>query len=56
VRIQESVRGKDVYVIQSSSPPVNEGIMELLIMIDAIKHAKAGHITRCCRIILCTFG
>jgi ribose-phosphate pyrophosphokinase len=45
VRIQESVRGKDVYVIQSSSPPVNEGIMELLIMIDAIKHAKADHIT-----------
>lgn len=45
VRIQESVRGKDVYVVQSSSPPVNEYIMELLIMIDAIKHAKADSIT-----------
>ena len=45
VRILESVRGKDVYVVQSSSPPVNEYIMELLIIIDAIKHAKAEHIT-----------
>ncbi len=45
VRILESVRGKDVYIVQSSSPPVNEYIMELLILIDAIKHAKADHIT-----------
>jgi ribose-phosphate pyrophosphokinase len=45
VRILESVRGKDVYIVQSSSPPVNEYFMELLIMIDAIKHAKAEHIT-----------
>ncbi|MDD5674856.1 MAG: ribose-phosphate pyrophosphokinase [Chitinivibrionales bacterium] len=45
VCILESVRGKDVYVIQSSCPPVNEGIMEMLIMIDAIKHAKAERIT-----------
>ncbi len=45
VRILESVRGKDVYVIQSSCSPVNENIMELLIMIDAIKHAKADSIT-----------
>ena len=45
VRILESVRGKDVYIVQSSSPPVNEYIMELLIMIDAIKHAKAQSIT-----------
>jgi ribose-phosphate pyrophosphokinase len=45
VRILESVRGKDVYIVQSSSPPVNEYLMELLIMIDAIKHAKADHIT-----------
>jgi ribose-phosphate pyrophosphokinase len=45
VRILESVRGKDVYVVQSSCPPVNENIMELLIMIDAIKHAKAESIT-----------
>jgi ribose-phosphate pyrophosphokinase len=45
VRILESVRGKDVYVVQSSCPPVNENIMELLIIIDAIKHAKADSIT-----------
>ncbi|MBD3390872.1 MAG: ribose-phosphate diphosphokinase [Chitinivibrionales bacterium] len=45
VNIQESVRGKDVFVIQPSCPPVNEGIMELLIMIDAIKHASADRIT-----------
>lgn len=45
VRILESVRGKDVFVIQPSCNPVNEGIMELLIMIDAIKHASAARIT-----------
>jgi ribose-phosphate pyrophosphokinase len=45
VKIAESVRGKDVYVIQPSCSPVNDGIMELLIMIDAIKHASAGRIT-----------
>ncbi len=45
VRILESVRGKDVFVIQPSCFPVNEGIMELLIMIDAIKHASAERIT-----------
>lgn len=45
VRILESVRGQDVFIIQPSCPPVNEGIMELLIMIDAIKHASAGRIT-----------
>jgi ribose-phosphate pyrophosphokinase len=45
VTIQESVRGKDVFIIQPSCTPVNEGIMELLIMIDAIKHASAARIT-----------
>jgi ribose-phosphate pyrophosphokinase len=45
VRILESVRGKDVFVVQPSCPPVNDGIVELLIMIDAIKHASAGRIT-----------
>ncbi|NLW33818.1 MAG: ribose-phosphate pyrophosphokinase [Fibrobacter sp.] len=45
VRIVESVRGQDVFIIQPSCSPVNEGIMELLIMIDAIKHASAGRIT-----------
>lgn len=45
VKILESVRGKDVFIIQPSSCPVNEGIMELLILIDAIKHASASRIT-----------
>lgn len=41
IRIEESVRGDDVYLIQSTSQPVNEHIMELLIMIDALKRASA---------------
>ena len=45
VRILESVRGQDVFIIQPSCAPVNEGIIELLIMIDAAKHASAGRIT-----------
>ncbi len=42
---QETVRGSDVYIIQSTCPPVNDNIMELLIMIDALKRASAGRIT-----------
>ncbi len=45
VQIQESVRGCDVFVIQPTCPPVNENIMELLIMIDALKRASAEKIT-----------
>ena len=45
VSIRESVRGKDVFIIQPSCVPVNDGLMELLIMIDAAKHASAGRIT-----------
>jgi ribose-phosphate pyrophosphokinase len=45
VYIGENVRGADVFVIQSTSPPVNENLMELLIMIDALKRASAGRIT-----------
>ncbi|HEX7065160.1 MAG TPA: ribose-phosphate diphosphokinase [Bacillales bacterium] len=41
IDIEESVRGCDVYVIQSTSEPVNEHLMELLIMIDALKRASA---------------
>ena len=44
VQILETVRQKDVYVIQTSKPPVNERIMELLITIDAIKRASAKNI------------
>ncbi len=45
VEIEESVRGKKVFIIQSTSEPANENIMELLIMIDAFKRASAQSIT-----------
>ncbi|MBD3309415.1 ribose-phosphate diphosphokinase [candidate division KSB3 bacterium] len=45
VRLLENVRGSDVFVVQTSCPPVNEGIMELLIMIDALRYASAERIT-----------
>ncbi|MBN2618007.1 MAG: ribose-phosphate pyrophosphokinase [Spirochaetales bacterium] len=45
VAYKESLRGKDVYIIQPSGIPVNEGLMELLIMLDAAKHASACRIT-----------
>lgn len=45
VAYKESLRGKDVYIIQPSCIPVNEGLMELLIMIDAAKHASATRVT-----------
>jgi ribose-phosphate pyrophosphokinase len=45
VEIQESVRGWDVFVVQSASPPVNDNIMELLIMMDALKRASANSIS-----------
>ena len=45
VTINESVRGSDVFVIQSTCNPVNNNLMELLIMIDAFKRASAGRIT-----------
>lgn len=45
VSIGESVRGSDVFVVQSTCKPVNDHIMELLIMIDAFKRASAGRIT-----------
>lgn len=41
INIEESVRGKDVYLIQSTSAPVNDNLMELLIMIDAVRRASA---------------
>lgn len=45
VQILESVRAHDCYIIQSTCPPVNENLMELLIMVDAFKRASAGRIT-----------
>lgn len=44
VNIEETVRGVDVFVIQPTCPPTNDNIMELLIMIDALKRASAGRI------------
>ncbi len=45
VKINHDVRGKDVFVIQPTAPPVNENLMELLIMIDALRRASARRIT-----------
>lgn len=45
VKICENVRGCDVFIIQTSCPPVNEYLMELLIALDALKYASAGRIT-----------
>lgn len=45
VSYNESLRGKDVFVVQSARTAINESIMELLIMIDAAKHASAARIT-----------
>ena len=45
VSIYETVRGSDVFVIQSTCTPVNDNLMELLVMIDAFKRASAGRIT-----------
>ncbi|MFA6003365.1 MAG: ribose-phosphate pyrophosphokinase [Elusimicrobiota bacterium] len=45
VHIDESVRGADCYVVQPTCPPVNEHLMELLIMIDALRRASASRVT-----------
>ncbi|MSZ42115.1 MAG: ribose-phosphate diphosphokinase, partial [Actinobacteria bacterium] len=45
VRFQESVRGADVFVLQSHTTPINKWIMEHLIMVDALKRASAKRIT-----------
>ena len=44
VNVWESVRGRDVYIIQSTCDPVNDNLVELLIMIDAMKRASAGRV------------
>ncbi|MFQ5461567.1 MAG: ribose-phosphate diphosphokinase [Phycisphaerae bacterium] len=45
VKIDDDVRGKDCFVVQSSSPPVNDNLMELLIFIDSLRRASASRIT-----------
>lgn len=45
VEILENVRGKDVFVLQSTCAPTNDSLMEILVMVDALKRASAGRIT-----------
>lgn len=45
VRIEEDVRGRDVFLVQPTCPPVNENLMELLVMLDCFKRASAARIT-----------
>src|SRR3970040_1518449 len=45
VEILESVRGRDVFVLQSICSPTNDNLMELLVMVDSLKRASAGRVT-----------
>ena len=45
VQINENVRGSDVFIIQSTCVPTNDNLMELLVMVDALRRASAGRIT-----------
>ena len=45
MKVNETVRGADIFIVQSTSPPVNDHLMELLIMIDAMRRSSAGRIT-----------
>jgi ribose-phosphate pyrophosphokinase len=45
VQIMENIRGSDVFIVQPSCPPTNQNIMELLIMVDAVRRASADRIT-----------
>ena len=45
VKINENVRGRDIYIVQPTAPPTNQNLMELLIMIDAARRASASRIT-----------
>lgn len=57
VMINESVRGKDVFVIQPTGAPVNDNLMEMLIMVDALKPGVGKTYHRCCAVLrLCPSG
>ncbi len=45
VELMENVRGRDVFIVQPTSPPANDHLMELLVMVDAMRRASAGRIT-----------
>ena len=51
VEINENVRGKDVFVLQSTCAPTNDNLMEIMLMVDALKRASAGRITQRSRIL-----
>ena len=43
IKIEENVRGEDVFIVQPTSPPTNHNLMELFIMMDAVRRASAPH-------------
>ena len=45
VQINENVRGGDIFIIQSTCAPTNDNLMELVVMVDALRRASAGRIT-----------
>jgi ribose-phosphate pyrophosphokinase len=45
VQIQENIRGRDIFIVQPTCPPTNQNLMELLIMVDAVRRASAARIT-----------
>ncbi|MBC8371382.1 MAG: ribose-phosphate diphosphokinase, partial [Planctomycetes bacterium] len=45
IKLHEDMRGSDVFIVQPTSPPVNENIVELMLMIDTLRRASAGRIT-----------
>jgi|TARA_B110000116_G_scaffold139950_1_gene121352 ribose-phosphate pyrophosphokinase len=45
IKLHEDMRGSDVFIVQPTSPPVNENIMELMLMVDTLRRASAGRIT-----------
>ena len=45
LELMENVRGRDVFIVQSTCPPANDSLMELLVMVDACRRASAGSIT-----------
>ena len=44
IRVNENVRGSDVFVLQPTCTPVNDNLMELLLIVDALKRASAGRV------------
>ena len=53
VQIKENIRGTDVFIVQPTCPPANQNLMELLIMVDAVRRASAQRITAVLLLRLC---